>query len=85
MDLKNLKELNDQELIQMQRKTKQTAMIDAALVGITIGIFIYSAINNGFGFSMLFPVVIGYIVIRSSKKNKALGHEIERELSHRAE
>lgn len=83
MKPKNLTELSDEELFQKLKKLKTNKIMDATLVGIAIGIAIYSAVKNGFGFATFFPLILAYIIVRNSANNKILEKEIQRELKSR--
>lgn len=83
METKNLSELSDQELLQKNKKIKKSKIIDATIIGMTIGIFIYSVVKNGFGFFTFFPLIIGYLIIKNSKNNKILEKEIHKEIKSR--
>ena len=85
MKTENLADLSEQELLQKIKKLKTNKTIDAALVGFTIGIVIYSAVTNGFGFFTFFPLLLTYAIVRNSNNNKILQKEIEKELKSRAE
>eukprot|EP01041_Mallomonas_annulata_P018622 gene18622-37628_t len=41
-----LKELSDQELSQKIKNLKNNKIVDAIIIGVTIGVAIYSAIKN---------------------------------------
>jgi hypothetical protein len=83
MKSKNLTELNDQELLAKLKNLKTNEIIDAAIIGVTIGIVIYSAVKNGFGFFTFFPLLIAYAIVKNSKNNKILESEIQKELKAR--
>jgi|TARA_B100000767_G_C19692479_1_gene504648 F0F1-type ATP synthase assembly protein I len=83
MEHKILSEWSDEKLLQKIKNLKSSKIIDATLIGLTIGIFIYSLVNNGFGFSTFFPLIIGYLIIKSSKNNKVLEKEILKEIKSR--
>ena len=83
MKPKNLTELSDQELSQKMKSLKTTKIIDALLIGFTIGIVIYSAVKNGFGFFTFFPLIITYAIVKNSANNKILENEIQNELKSR--
>lgn len=51
--------LSDQELLQKMKKLKTNKIVDATIIGVTIGISIYSVVQKGFGFFTFFPVIIG--------------------------
>ncbi|POY35871.1 FUSC family protein [Solitalea longa] len=81
--MKNLTELSNQELLQKVKKLQANKIIDATIIGITIGIVAYSAVKNGFGFFTFFPLIVTYIIVRNSNNNKILEKEIEKELGSR--
>jgi hypothetical protein len=76
-------ELSDQELVQKLRKIKNNIIIDAAIVGFTIGIAIYGAVNNGLEFFTFFPLILAYVIIKNSRNNKILEKEMKKELDSR--
>jgi hypothetical protein len=78
-----LKELSDEELLQKAKKLKNNKIADSMIIGITIGIAIYNSVKNGLGFFTLFPIIIGYIIIRNSSNTKILEKEIQKELEFR--
>ena len=78
-----LTDLSDQELLQKMKGLKTNKIIDATLVGITVGITLYSGVKNGWGFFTFFPLIIGYLIVRNSKNNEILEKEIQKELASR--
>jgi len=78
-----LTELSDQKLLQKTKKIKTNKIIDATVIGITVGIAIYSAVKNGFGFSTFFPLILAYIIVKNTANNKILEKEIQKELKSR--
>lgn len=83
MKPENLTQLSQQELSQKLKSIKTNQIIDAGLVGFTIGIVVYSAVKNGFGFFTFFPLILTYAIIRNSNNNKILQKEIQKELESR--
>ena len=84
MKPENLTEFSDQEILQKRKNLKTSKIIDATIVGMTFGVFFYSAVKNGFGFSTFFPLIIGYLIIKSSENNKILEKEIQKEITSRS-
>jgi hypothetical protein len=78
-----LTELSDQELLQKIKNLKTNKIVDATIIGVTIGIAIYSAVENGFGFFTFFPLILAYMIIRNSSTNETLEKEIQKELESR--
>lgn len=83
MTPKNLSELSEQELSQKLKAIKNNKIFDAVLIGITIGISLYSAVNNGISFFTFSPLLLAYLFIKNSENNKLLQKEIEKELHSR--
>lgn len=83
MSPENFTELNDQELLQKAKKLKNNKIIDSTIIGFTIGIVVYSAITNGFGFFTFFPLVLTFFIVRNSANNKLLEKAIQKELQSR--
>ena len=83
MKTENLTEFRDQELLQKLKKVKNNKIIDATIIGFTVGIAIYGAVRNGFEFFTFFPLILAYIIVRNSTNNKILEKEIQKELKSR--
>jgi uncharacterized membrane protein len=83
MEATNLTDLSQQELVQKIKKIKTNKIIDATIIGFTIGIVIYSAVINGLGFFTFFPLILAYLIARNSTNNKILEQELIKELKSR--
>jgi hypothetical protein len=53
MTQKELSALTDQELLDEAKKKRSTSIINAVLIGVTIGIVIFSIVKNSLGFFTL--------------------------------
>ena len=51
----------DAETQKEQKKIKNNKLINAFLIGICIGISVYGAVKNGFGFFTFFPLILAYL------------------------
>lgn len=83
MKPESLTDLNDQELLKKLKSIKTNKIIDATIIGFTVGIVVYSAVKNGFGFFTFFPLILTYLIVRNSKNNKILENEVQNELNIR--
>lgn len=83
MQPETLTELSDQALLQKLKNLKTNKIIDAAIIGFTVGIVIYSAVKNGFGFFTFFPLILVFIIVRNSTSNKIFEKTIQQELKSR--
>ena len=83
MKPENLTELSNQKLLLKTKKLKANKIIDATIIGFTIGIVIYSAVKNGFVFFTFFPLILAFIIVRNSTNNKILEKELQKEIKSR--
>ncbi|SEJ20297.1 hypothetical protein SAMN04487995_3747 [Dyadobacter koreensis] len=65
-------QLPDAETLKEQKKIKNNKLINAFLIGIFIGITVYSAVKNGFGFFTFFPLILAYLLFHNREKIKIL-------------
>lgn len=72
MKQKKLAELTDEELLQESRRNKPTNIYDAIIIGVLIGIAIYTSVKNGFGLLTFLPLVYVPIAVKNQAKNKEL-------------
>ena len=71
MNQKELSELSDQELLDESKKMKSAAIMNAVLIGVLIGIMLYSLFRNGFGVFILFPLYFVHRMFNNSKYDKS--------------
>lgn len=83
MNPQNLTTLTNQELLQKAKKVKNDKILNAGIIGFTIGIVAYSLFVNGISFFAFFPLVLAYFIFRNSKNNAILENEIQKELKSR--
>ena len=74
----DLAEITDAQLLDLRKKAKSGEMVNAALIGLFIGIAIYSVVKNGIGFFTFFPLVFIYMLIKSRYNRKQLEEEINK-------
>lgn len=72
MTQKQLSELSDQELLNEAKKMKSTSMYSALVIGIMIGIIVWSVAKNSLSFFTIIPLYFIYKIINGSKNNDAL-------------
>ena len=72
MTEEELLKLTDEELLIEAKKMKSASMTHALLIGFSIGIIIYSAVNNSLGFLSLIPLFFIYKLFKGSKNYDAL-------------
>jgi hypothetical protein len=77
MEEKKLANLTNEELIEEKKKIQYNKIANAFLVGLCVGIAVYSAVKNGFVFFTFFPLLLTYPFIKNGKKIIALEKELK--------
>lgn len=65
-------QLTDAEKLKEQKKIKNNKMVNGFLIGMFVGIAVYSAVKNGFGFFTFFPLILAYLMFHNKEKIKLL-------------
>ena len=78
MNQETITELSDQELLEEVKKIKPSPIMDAFFIGFLVGILIYGAAANSWGFTALIPLFLIYLFLKKSKKYEALQNELEK-------
>jgi len=78
MNEKELTQLSDQELLEVAKANKPSPLIDAFFIGFLIGILIYGAAANAWGFVTLIPLYLIYVFLKKPKKYKAIQKELKK-------
>lgn len=78
MNKSPLSRLSDDELLKRVKKSRMRSLWNAVLVGFFIGIVIWSAVKNTWGFLTLIPLYFIYKLTNHTGEEKAL-HEIVKE------
>lgn len=81
MEQNKLKQLTNEELLKEAKKLKSANIIDATLIGVLIGILIYSIFKGNFSF--FFGLILLYAIYKLANKNKFKKGEIESLLKER--
>jgi hypothetical protein len=71
MNLKELSELTDKELLEEAQKLKSFSITNAFLIGLLLGIVIYSVIKSTFGFLMLIPLFFVHKLVNDPKAKRS--------------
>ena len=77
---KGLTQLTDQELLDKKQKAKSNDITNAVIIGMLVGVTIYSTITHGFGFFTFLPLMLAFIWGGKWKKDK---DALEKELTSR--
>ena len=82
MKQKELSELTDQELLDEAKRMKSSSIAHAFVIGLMIGVVVYSVVKNTWGLFTLIPLFFIYRLTRNSDYNKELKEHLkERKLS----
>ena len=77
MEHRELADLTNEELLEEKKKIQYNKIANATLIGVCIGVFVYSAVNNGFGFFTFFPLLLTYPFLKNGKKIQVLEKELK--------
>lgn len=84
MKNKEIAEMTNEELLLELQKIKSTNTINAVLVGVMVGIAIYSTVRNGLGILTFFPLFFIPMFTKKWAVQKALKTQIkERNIDHK--
>ncbi|MCB0662814.1 MAG: hypothetical protein KDC24_08740 [Saprospiraceae bacterium] len=72
MTAEQFKDLSDDQLLEEAKKMKQAQIIHAVLIGLMIGVALYSIFKNGFGFFVFLILYFTFKVLHKPQRNKAL-------------
>lgn len=82
MNKTELSNLTDQELLAEAKKMKSSAIQHALLIGVFIGVVLFSVIKSTWGLFTLIPLYFVYRLIKAPDNSKALKEVLkERNLS----
>jgi uncharacterized membrane protein len=70
--MQELSQLTDQELLAEAKKMKKASIMSALLIGIMIGVVIWSVAQNTVGLFTLIPLYFIWKVVNGSNNNKEL-------------
>ena len=74
---RNLSELNVEKLMAEEEKRKSALTLHAFIIGLAVGIAVYSTVKNGFGFFAFFPLLFIISGHRASNKLKSVRAELK--------
>lgn len=77
MEHKEFADLNNEQLLEEKKKIQYNKIVNATLIGLCIGIAVFSAVKNGFAFFTFFPLLLTYPFIKNGKKIKVLERELK--------
>lgn len=73
-----LSQLTDKELLDEAKKIKPSPVFDAFFIGFLIGIIIFGVAGNAWGFTLLIPLFLIYVLLKKSKRYTALQNELKK-------
>ena len=77
MELVNLSEVSDEELVQKEKKQKQSLILYGVFVIFMMGVAVWSATHKGSIFLSFLPLFLMPTLGRLDKKHKAVKAEIQ--------
>ena len=77
MELVNLSEVSDEELVQKEKKQKQSLILYGVFVIFMMGVAVWSATHKGSIFLSFLPLFLMPTLVKLDKKHKAVKAEIQ--------
>lgn len=78
MNQEELSQLTDKALLEAAKNNKPSPILDAFFIGFLVGIIIYGAAANAWGFVILLPLFLIYLFLKKPKQYEALRKEVEK-------
>lgn len=75
----DLKDLTDEELMQEEKKRKKNYLMYSVILGLMVGIAIYSTVKKGLGFFTFFPLFF----VPSGVVNRTNYNAVKKEITSR--
>jgi hypothetical protein len=72
----DLSQLSDEELLNEAKANKPSPIFDAFFIGFLVGIIIFGVAASAFGFFLLIPLFLIYIMLKKPKRYEALKREM---------
>jgi hypothetical protein len=73
-----LEKLTDEALLEAAKNNQPSPMIDAFFIGFLIGITVYGAAANAWGFLILLPLLLIYLFLKKPRQYVALQNELKK-------
>ncbi|SKC01940.1 hypothetical protein SAMN05660477_02441 [Soonwooa buanensis] len=70
--------LSNEELLKAKKTLKSTKILNSVLIGFMVGVAVFAYWKKGFGFAFIFPVFLGYLLYKASKKTEILEAELKK-------
>lgn len=77
MDQNRISRLSDEELLEEAKRNKPSPWFDAFFIGLLLGIMIFGAAASAWGFFILIPMFLIYILMKKPKRHEALKRELK--------
>lgn len=77
-DQTDLSRTSDEELLKLAKDNRPSPLLDAFFIGFLVGICIYGAASNGFGFLLLLPLLLIYLLLKKPKRYEAIQRELRK-------
>ena len=77
MSESELKEVSNEDLLVKEKKARTYYFINAGLIGVFVGVALYSAIKNGWGFFTFFPLFFVFLLRKSGQDYKGIEREVK--------
>lgn len=73
----DLSHLSDEELLHEAKSNKPSPRLDAFFIGFLVGIIVFGVAASAWGFFLLMPLFLIYLMLKKPKRYTALQREIK--------
>ena len=78
MNPSELSHLSDEQLLVEAKRRKPSPLLDAFFIGFLVGVLIFGAAASAWGFVMILPLFLIYLLLKKPKQYAALKKELEK-------
>ena len=68
--------LSNAELLKKKKAMQSSLIVNCVIIGLFVGVAVYSAVKNGIGFFTFFPLFFIFLISKNQASHKALDREI---------
>jgi hypothetical protein len=69
--------LSDEELLAEAKQNRRSPIFDATFIGFLVGVSIYGVVANSWGFFLLVPLFLIYLMLKKPKRHAELQKELK--------
>ena len=76
-DSRDFSRLSDEELLTEAKQNRPSPIFDATFIGFLVGVIIYGVVASSWGFFLLVPLFLVYLMTKKPKRHAELQKELK--------